>query len=193
MTKGTKERIVAVATELFGKHGYKGTSVRDVARAADVTLPTIYHYFNNKEGLYQYVLEQTRLAFAGEVLVASAGHGSVRDTLVAIGEAKHRFIAEHRSLMMLLMREQFDLKSLTESDDQTAVGLYETVEAMEAMVQVGIATGEFASVDVRTAAWCLAGVFAINDIRIISRGEPPAGDEVAQVVDIALRGLLPRG
>ena len=118
----TKDRIVAVATELFGKQGYKGTSMRDVARAADVTLPTIYHYFSSKEGLYQYVLEQTRLAFAGELLVASVGHESLRDTLVAIGETKHRFIAEHRPLMLLLIREQFDLRGLIEVGNQVSEG-----------------------------------------------------------------------
>jgi AcrR family transcriptional regulator len=189
---GAKEHIAAAATELFAQRGYDGTSMRHVARAANITLPTIYHYFTNKEGLYQYVLQQTRFAFVEAVYSAVTGEESVRDRLVAIGEAKHRFIAAHRPLMTLLMREQLDIGRWLEPGDQSSSDLTTTVDFMRALVQEGIATGELAPVDADMAAWCLAGVFTIYDLRIVSRGEPPAEGEVAQVVDLALEGLLPR-
>lgn len=190
-TGEAKERIGAVATELFAQRGYDGTSMRDVARAADVTLPTIYHHFNSKEGLYQHILQQTRLAFAEAVVSADAGLGSVRDRLVAMGQAKHRFIAAHRPLMMLLLREQFDFGHWFEPGGQIPPVLNATIEVLRAVVQDGIATGELAPVDDDMAAWYLAGVFIVYDLRIISRGEPPADGEIAQVVDLALEGLLP--
>lgn len=58
MAKDTKERILKVATELFAKKGYAGTSIRDIAKCANVNLSMISYYFNNKEGLYQAVLTQ---------------------------------------------------------------------------------------------------------------------------------------
>lgn len=192
MNSPTKERIISVATELFAQRGYDGTSMRDVARAADVTLPTIYHHFTNKEGLHQHVLRQTRLAFAEAVFSAITGQESVCDRLVAIGEAKHRFIAEHRPLMMLLMREQFDIGRWLEPGNQSSTDLTTMVDFMRALVEEGTAMGELAHVDAGLAAWCLVGVFVIHDMRIVSRGEPPAEGEIAKVVDLALKGLLPR-
>jgi AcrR family transcriptional regulator len=47
-----QEQILQIATELFSRKGFEGVSVRDVARAARVTLPTIYHHFGDKRSLY---------------------------------------------------------------------------------------------------------------------------------------------
>lgn len=44
-------RIVAAAREEFAEHGFAGTAIRSVARAADVDPALIYHYFGSKEGL----------------------------------------------------------------------------------------------------------------------------------------------
>ena len=44
-------RIVAAARDEFAEHGWAGTAIRAVARAADVDPALIYHYFGSKEGL----------------------------------------------------------------------------------------------------------------------------------------------
>ncbi len=44
-------RIVAAAREEFAEHGWAGTTIRAVARAADVDPALVYHYFGSKEGL----------------------------------------------------------------------------------------------------------------------------------------------
>ncbi|OBK25836.1 TetR family transcriptional regulator [Mycobacterium asiaticum] len=44
-------RIVAAARDEFAMHGWAGTTIRAVARAADVDPALVYHYFGSKEGL----------------------------------------------------------------------------------------------------------------------------------------------
>lgn len=44
-------RIVAVARDEFAEHGWAGTTIRAVARTADVDPALVYHYFGSKEGL----------------------------------------------------------------------------------------------------------------------------------------------
>nr|WP_036420212.1 TetR family transcriptional regulator [Mycobacterium gastri] len=44
-------RILTAAREEFAEHGWAGTAIRAVARAADVDPALIYHYFGSKEGL----------------------------------------------------------------------------------------------------------------------------------------------
>ena len=44
-------RIVAAARQEFAQHGWAGTTIRAVARAADVDPALVYHYFGSKEGL----------------------------------------------------------------------------------------------------------------------------------------------
>lgn len=44
-------RILSAARDEFAEHGWSGTAIRAVARAADVDPALIYHYFGSKEGL----------------------------------------------------------------------------------------------------------------------------------------------
>ncbi|MGH3213281.1 MAG: TetR family transcriptional regulator [Trebonia sp.] len=44
-------RILAEARASFAEHGYAGTTVRAVARAADVDPALVYHYYGSKENL----------------------------------------------------------------------------------------------------------------------------------------------
>jgi AcrR family transcriptional regulator len=44
-------RIVAAARDEFAEQGWAGTTLRAVARAADVDPALVYHYFGSKEGL----------------------------------------------------------------------------------------------------------------------------------------------
>ncbi|ABK69747.1 TetR/AcrR family transcriptional regulator [Mycolicibacterium smegmatis] len=44
-------RILAAARETFAESGWAGTTIRAVARAADVDPALVYHYYGSKEGL----------------------------------------------------------------------------------------------------------------------------------------------
>lgn len=44
-------RILAAARDAFAETGWAGTTIRAVARAADVDPALVYHYFGSKEGL----------------------------------------------------------------------------------------------------------------------------------------------
>ncbi len=44
-------RIIGAARDEFAEHGWAGTTLRAVARAADVDPALVYHYFGSKEGL----------------------------------------------------------------------------------------------------------------------------------------------
>jgi AcrR family transcriptional regulator len=45
------ERILVAARVAFAEHGWAGTTIRAVARSADVDPALVYHYFGSKEGL----------------------------------------------------------------------------------------------------------------------------------------------
>jgi AcrR family transcriptional regulator len=46
-------RILTAAREAFAETGWAGTTMRAVARAADVDPALVYHYFGSKEGLLE--------------------------------------------------------------------------------------------------------------------------------------------
>ena len=54
----TRERILGVAAEWFGTHGYAATSIRDIAREVGVTVGAIYVHFPSKDRLLVAVYEE---------------------------------------------------------------------------------------------------------------------------------------
>jgi AcrR family transcriptional regulator len=75
VTKGdaTRERLVEVATELFGEHGYEATSVESVLRVAGVSRGSLYHHFASKGALFAAVVESVEERVGAEVAAAATG------------------------------------------------------------------------------------------------------------------------
>ena len=55
-TETTRDRILDVAEQLFAQKGLAGTAVRDIARAAGLTAPSLHNYFEGKQALYEAVI-----------------------------------------------------------------------------------------------------------------------------------------
>ncbi|WP_226583766.1 forespore capture DNA-binding protein RefZ [Halobacillus litoralis] len=50
---GTRIKVLDVACRLFYSQGFNGTSVRDIAKAANVNVSLIHYYFKSKQGLFE--------------------------------------------------------------------------------------------------------------------------------------------
>ncbi|MFY7992157.1 MAG: TetR/AcrR family transcriptional regulator [Bacteriovoracaceae bacterium] len=55
-TVDTKEKILEVARVLFADKGFDGTSVRDIAKAAEVNVASVNYHFDSKENLFHEIL-----------------------------------------------------------------------------------------------------------------------------------------
>jgi AcrR family transcriptional regulator len=53
-----REDILQASLKLFAEKGFHGTSMRDIARAADITEGLIYHYFASKRDLFRAIIEE---------------------------------------------------------------------------------------------------------------------------------------
>ncbi len=53
----TKERLIDIAGNIFGREGFKATTIRKIAEAAEANIAAVNYHFRDKEGLYRAVLE----------------------------------------------------------------------------------------------------------------------------------------
>ncbi|WP_244461426.1 TetR/AcrR family transcriptional regulator [Rhodococcus sp. ZPP] len=49
--------ILRGALDAFHENGFRGTTVREISQRAGVTMPTLYYYHGNKEGIFTALLE----------------------------------------------------------------------------------------------------------------------------------------
>jgi AcrR family transcriptional regulator len=99
-----RERILAAARDMIGQRGYEALTMRDLARASRVTVPTIYNLIGSKEQvLFAAIEEQTarfeaRLGAGAELAPAAR----VRAIVIACADEYLRMPRYYRSLLTLL-------------------------------------------------------------------------------------------
>ncbi len=97
-----RERILEAASELFSRHGYSGTRIAAICKAADVVPPTLYWHFESKEGLVLAVARRAAEQFHEQFAMS----GDVPASFIA-DRIEER--PEHVRLMMLLALERRDV------------------------------------------------------------------------------------
>lgn len=87
----TKHRLERAAIRLFVDKGVTDTSVRDIARAVDITEGALYRHFASKEELVWRVFEQHYVAFASRLQAladdATTTHDKLRQMIRGFCEA----------------------------------------------------------------------------------------------------------
>jgi len=53
-----RERIKEVAVEHFNTNGYYGTTIRNIAKDVNCSLPMIYYYYKNKKELFDEIIKK---------------------------------------------------------------------------------------------------------------------------------------
>ena len=108
----TRGRVLGAATRLFASQGRDGTSMRAIASEASVSLATISHYFENKQGLYDRCVDQMyadlaalREELASEVSLETLSLEAALEPAVRAG---FRFARTHQAGIRLVMRTVID-------------------------------------------------------------------------------------
>jgi len=103
----TRQRMLEAAVELFAEGGLGGTSVRDVAGAAGVSLAMVHHYFGSKDDLYDACIDATYTelsAMKGELAWELASAAPLPELFSRAVVTSFRFAREHRTAVRLLVR-----------------------------------------------------------------------------------------
>lgn len=105
----TKNTILEIATKEFARHGFHGTGLNEICRKAKANKRMIYHYFQNKEGLYLAVhrrgWEQLGSWFAQELVRNGTPAIPLKpaDLLLEAVRIFHDFIATSQIFVRLIM------------------------------------------------------------------------------------------
>jgi AcrR family transcriptional regulator len=103
----TRRRMLDSAVQLFAERGLGGTSVRDVAGAAGVSLAMVHHYFGSKDDLYDACIDATYAELAamkGELARALAAEAPLEELFARAVVTSFGFALEHRTAVRLLVR-----------------------------------------------------------------------------------------
>lgn len=182
------EEILHAAARLFAAKGFDGTSTRAIAEAAGLRQPSLFHHFDSKEAILRALAERS-LARPLEVLERIArtdASPAVKLYRVLDFQVRH-FCSQSLDLTAVLTdATRLGRRRFPRLFDDAA----RYTHKMRALVEQGIASGEFVETDSVTAANGLLGM-ANWTIRWFNPGGRLSADELAShLAHLAVRSLL---
>jgi AcrR family transcriptional regulator len=138
-----KERLLRVATRLFARHGFEGTSVQDIVDAAGVTKGAMYHYYGSKDDLLYEVYHQLLTMQTAHLDEIASGPGTAEERLRAAAADVVITSLENLDDGIVFFRSLHMLPDDKQTQVRAERRLYH--DKFKALVDEGIAAGTFRS------------------------------------------------
>lgn len=101
----SRGRLAIEALAAFGRHGYEGVGVGELAAAAGVTTGSLYHHFGSKLGLYAVVREEVERRVLDRMEGAAAAAAAIGPTGAGAAPAAllvgFDYVTDHRFARLL--------------------------------------------------------------------------------------------
>ena len=190
----SSDQILRAALECFVEQGYAGTSVRDIAARAGISVAGLYHHHDSKRVLLERLMETTMddLVLVLDAALEGAGPDPV-DRFEAVIEAHVRFHCERPEESFVGNSE---LRSLEPEARQRVIGKRDEVQDFFAVVvDGGNDAGVFAVARPHATSRALASMCVAVSSWYRRDGELGAEEIVAIYRDLGLQlvGYRPAG
>jgi AcrR family transcriptional regulator len=131
-----RQQLFAVALELFADHGYRSTTMDDIAEAAGVTKPLVYQHFSSKRALYLELVESVSHELLLAIATATATAVGPRQQVEFGFAAYFRMVVTHEAAFRLLYgREDADDTELGDAMRQVEDAI---AEAIDPLIDAGL-------------------------------------------------------
>jgi len=181
-----RERILSEASNLIAHRGYFGTSTRQIAEAAGIRQPSLFHHFATKEDIMKVLLTYSLDAPSEYVAALAAQQGSAAERLYRY----LRFDARH------ICRSRYNLSGLHGDDVMESPGFErfraerETIRSsVQSIIEEGVESGEFVAIDPELARHMVINLL-LTTIVLYSGRTVPGADLPDTIASFGLRALL---
>ncbi|WP_216665431.1 TetR/AcrR family transcriptional regulator [Pseudoruegeria sp. HB172150] len=180
-----KEAVLSAAVRLFNSKGFNATSLDDVAEALQVTKPTIYHYFANKDEILFECVRRGLCSINDAAARVAAQGGSGADRLRALMTDYAKVMTQDFGMCVT---RTADSELSAESRSQFRALKRQIDLTVRRVVEEGVKDGSLHTADARLATFTMTG--ALN---WIGRWYDPEGEMSAEAVAAGIVSTLMNG
>ncbi len=195
-TRPGRVSLMRTAISLMGEHGYEGTSTRDIAAAAGVSVAALYYHFPSKlDLLREFLLEAYDVVLGRverEVEAAGPTARARLDTAVAALIWSNIHDGWARQAALVAWREHGRLAL----PDQRIVAKkrQQLVDVIQGVLEAGVAEGEFTTAEPREVARAILSLcVSVADPFAESQPSMAKVIELHQRLAAALANTAPQG
>jgi AcrR family transcriptional regulator len=186
-----RDRIIAVARQLFVEDGFEAVSIRKIAQRAGCPPMTFYVFFKSKRALLRHIWEDVfadMLAVCGAAVAAAEGPEA---RLAALIRSLSLYWVAHPDNYRVVFMHQDRLTAGDEAYYVDSSAIHERLQLVNSLIEDGVAAGVFRPVDSETAAQLvLVTLIGLAHALITIPEYPWRQDQLLdQATDSLLRGL----
>jgi AcrR family transcriptional regulator len=190
-----RREILLTARRLFAINGYTGTTLDEVARHTELSKPTLYQYFRNKDHLYFAILDEGLGDMCAILEKESLAERSFSDNLRAI--VLLLLIYFRKNADFFLMLRQYRDRPRVEGAGELQAGARENWELfherLAGLLGRGVRRGEFARHDLSQMASVLFEAIGVYTLAFQRPDELRSAREMAdELMNLFLYGILQR-
>nr|MDT0663585.1 TetR/AcrR family transcriptional regulator [Micromonospora sp. DSM 115978] len=188
-----REQILDAAEELFGRHGYRGTSLQQVAKRCEFSIGALYLFIDSKEELLRGVLDRRSVALMAEMRACVEMEGPAIDVLVKLARTQvafHRRYPDFGRLSMRIMTA--GVEAVPGFDEAVAKGYARAIDVETDLFRRGQADGTIRGGDPRGLARMFSAMVSAYHALdpAVTDGEDNLDDEV--FIDTVSRAFAAR-
>ena len=135
------ERISAAAISLFGREGYEGTTLRDIAREADVALGTLSLYARDKRDLVLMIFNKVIPPLLERGRKNTNSTHRLAENMVAFFEPFYRAYAKNVTLFRIILGQVYNGPPSGHAAQNDAIRV-ELLGVLSDFILHAVATGE---------------------------------------------------
>ncbi|MBV8863213.1 MAG: TetR/AcrR family transcriptional regulator [Mycobacterium sp.] len=141
----TRRRIIAAAMRCVAEHGYSQASIRQIARQAEMTSGSLYHYFPNKAELLKATVEEIETIALPRLRAAGDRGADVVGRLEALLDESDRLMREYPCLATFERAIRADSAAFLRRGNPDRVGFQALRDIIAGIVDDARERGELAA------------------------------------------------
>jgi TetR/AcrR family transcriptional regulator len=154
----TRDRLLESARKVFSRKGY-AASIREIAEESKTTLPSLYHYFGSKEGLFHEMMRvyfENRIALINVDDKSDSAREKIKKTVI---NTYLDMIENVEFVRLMLFLSYGPPQGAPPFDFEPYYRQFH--ELMTTMIKRGIKRGEFRSGNADDMSWVIRGAVQV--------------------------------
>jgi AcrR family transcriptional regulator len=184
-----RKSIIEAAEKLFAKSGFHGTDVDQIAKTAGVSKGSVYNYFDSKEEILIYVIEEGVDELDRKMRKYIMPLQDPIEKLKKGIEFYIKFLEKREPLFRVLTGDRISLRM--DLRKRFHMNIFARSQHAENMIAEAIRDGKLKKVDPYIAATCLIGMIDALFLRVVHEGKKMSAKHKAeQITKLFLEGML---
>ena len=184
-----RKSIIEAAEKLFAKSGFHGTDVDQIAKTAGVSKGSVYNYFDSKEEILIYVIEEGVDELDRKMRKYIMPLKDPIEKLKKGIEFYIKFLEKREPLFRVLTGDRISLRM--DLRKRFHMNIFARSQHAENLIAEAIRDGKLKKVDPYIAATCLIGMIDALFLRVVYEGRKMSAKHKAeQITKLFLEGML---